>query len=138
MVICYSTRNNQNHYTTDYESTEKFSEENPYATIWYAFNEKDDVSSANIEREKCPVCGGSILKGENNYYCSQYKSGCKFSLPFLICGKKLTSTQIIMLLRQHRTKTIRGFKSKTGKAFDAALRYDTEKVRLYFEFPNQK
>lgn len=138
MVICYNTRDNKNHYTTDYTSLEKFNEENPYATVWYAFNEKDNVSSANIEREKCPICGGSILKGNSNYYCSQYKSGCKFSLPFLICGKKLTSTQITMLLRQHRTKTIKGFKSKSGKSFDAALRYDTKAAKICFEFSNQE
>lgn len=138
MVICYNTRDNKNHYTTDYTSLEKFNEENPYATVWYAFNEKDNVSSANIEREKCPICGGSILKGNSNYYCSQYKSGCKFSLPFIICGKKLTSTQITMLLRQHRTKTIKGFKSKSGKSFDAALRYDTKAAKICFEFSNQE
>ena len=80
----------------------------------------------------------AILKGQNNYYCSNYKNGCKFSLPFLICGKKLTATQLIMLLRQHRTKTISGFKSKTGKPFSAVLRYDTKTAKLHFEFPNAK
>lgn len=79
-----------------------------------------------------------ILKGQNNYYCSNYKKGCQFSLPFLICGKKLTATQLIMLLRQHRTKTISGFKSKTGKPFSAVLRYDTKTAKLHFEFPNAK
>lgn len=106
MVICYTTKENINHYTTDFDNIDRFTEEHPYATIWYAFNEKDDVSSSNVEREKCPICGNAILKGQNNYYCSQYKNGCQFSLPFLICGKKLTATQLIMLLRQHRTKTI--------------------------------
>lgn len=87
MVICYTTKENINHYTTDFDNIDRFTEEHPYATIWYAFNEKDDVSSANVEREKCPICGSAILKGQNNYYCSNYKNGCKFSLPFLICGK---------------------------------------------------
>lgn len=138
MVICYTTKENINHYTTDFDNIDRFTEEHPYATIWYAFNEKDDVSSSNVEREKCPICGNAILKGQNNYYCSQYKNGCQFSLPFLICGKKLTATQLIMLLRQHRTKTISGFKSRTGKPFSAVLRYDTKTAKLHFEFPNAK
>lgn len=64
MVICYTTKENINHYTTDFDNIDRFTEEHPYATIWYAFNEKDDVSSANVEREKCPICGSAILKGK--------------------------------------------------------------------------
>lgn len=44
MVICYTTKENINHYTTDFDNIDRFTEEHPYATIWYAFNEKDDVS----------------------------------------------------------------------------------------------
>lgn len=49
MVICYTTKENINHYTTDFDNIDRFTEEHPYATIWYAFNEKDDVSSSNVE-----------------------------------------------------------------------------------------
>ena len=49
MVICYTTKENINHYTTDFDNIDRFTEEHPYATIWYAFNEKDDVSSSNVD-----------------------------------------------------------------------------------------
>ena len=33
-----------------------------------------------ISYGKCPMCGGDIFKGKNNWYCSNYKEGCNFSL----------------------------------------------------------
>lgn len=38
MVICYTTKENINHYTVDYDNIDRFTEEHPYATVWYAFN----------------------------------------------------------------------------------------------------
>lgn len=98
MVICYTTKENINHYTTDFDNIDRFTEEHPYATIWYAFNEKDDVSSSNVEREKCPICGNAILKGQNNYY----------KMPNDIFGGKLSAGEIKVLaaLYSLRSKSI--------------------------------
>lgn len=121
MVICFSNRDRNNRFTTEYDSIQVFQEENPYANVWFAFNEKDDVSSANIVNEKCPICGGYIRSGRINYYCSEYKNRCKINIPFAICEKKLSQAQLKMLISLKRTNIIKGFISKSGKPFDASL-----------------
>lgn len=35
---------------------------------------------------KCPICGkGTMIKGKNAYGCSEWKNGCKFTIPYSIC-----------------------------------------------------
>lgn len=70
---------------------------------------------------KCPSCGGEILPGEKNYYCSNYKEGCKFVVWKTIAEKKLTENQIRQLIEKGKTSKIQGFKSKSGKKFEATL-----------------
>ncbi|MBP3353539.1 MAG: DNA topoisomerase 3 [Bacteroidales bacterium] len=34
----------------------------------------------------CPICGkGTMIKGKNAYGCSEWKNGCKFTIPYTIC-----------------------------------------------------
>lgn len=49
--------------------------------------EQKTISKEDTREEigKCPVCGGKIFKGKTktgkvNYYCENYKTGCKFTL----------------------------------------------------------
>lgn len=137
MVICYSNRDRNNRFTTEYDNIAVFQEENPYASIWFAFNEKDDVSKANIVNEKCPLCGGYIRTGRTNYYCSEFKNGCKLSIPYAICGKKLSQSQLKMLIASKRTNVIKGFTSKSGGNFDAALKINDD-GKVEFVFDNNK
>jgi DNA topoisomerase-3 len=82
----------------------------------------------------CPACGKKLLNGKNNVYCSGYKNGCKFSIPYVICGKKLTEAQIAMLITSQRTNIIKGFTGKSGKNFDASLKMDnTGKIEFVFD-----
>lgn len=137
MVICFSNRDRNNRFTTEYDSVAIFQEENPYANVWFAFNEKDDVSKSSIANQKCPLCGGYIYSGRTGYYCSEYKKGCKLNIPFALCGKKLTQSQLQMLINSGRTNIIKGFTSKNGKTFDAALKLSTN-GKIEFDFPNDK
>ncbi|MDD6305379.1 MAG: DNA topoisomerase, partial [Clostridiales bacterium] len=71
----------------------------------------------------CPICGGDIETTPFGYGCSNYKrdgSGCKFSIG-TIAGRDLAEEEVKTLLTEGRTETIRGFKSKTGKKFDACV-----------------
>lgn len=70
---------------------------------------------------KCPICGGEVLAGEKNYYCSNYKDGCKLVILKSIAGKKLTENQIKQLIEKGKTSKIKGFTSKSNKKFDASL-----------------
>lgn len=51
--------------------------------------------------------------------------------------KQLTDKQITTLVTQSKPEVIRGFKSKTGKLFDAALGFD-EQYQVMFIFPLKK
>ena len=67
--------------------------------------EKIDVNTL-----KCPICQkGTLIKGKAAYGCSEYKTGCRFVLPFAIAQKKLTDNQIIALITKGKTPLIKGF-----------------------------
>ncbi len=51
--------------------------------------------------------------------------------------KQLTDKQVTDLLTLGKTSIIKGFKSKSGKVFDAALKFD-EEFRVVFEFGEKK
>jgi DNA topoisomerase III, bacteria and conjugative plasmid len=51
--------------------------------------------------------------------------------------KQLTDKQITDLLTTGKTSIIKGFKSKAGKSFDAALVFDAE-YKVVFDFPEKK
>lgn len=75
---------------------------------------------------KCPVCSGDMVTTPFGYGCSNYKAdktGCNFNVG-KIAGKDLTEEQVKSLLETGCTETIRGFKGKTGKKFDACLKLE--------------
>ena len=83
---------------------------------------------------QCPNCGGNILKGKSNYYCDNYKEkNCQFKIWETISGKKLTENQIKQLLEKGRTSILKGFISKAGKKFDAALALQDGQVTFDFK-----
>ena len=81
----------------------------------------------------CPLCGADIVRGRYGYSCSAYKSGCKFRIGNYICGRVIPVSAAQSLLSNGKTPLLRGFVSKAGKPFDAALRLNGEKV--VFDFP---
>ncbi|MCM1282432.1 MAG: topoisomerase C-terminal repeat-containing protein [Muribaculaceae bacterium] len=90
----------------------------------------------------CPVCGGKIRKTSFGYGCVNYTPGetesCRFSVG-TIAGKRLGEAQMIRLLKDGRTDTIRGFKSKNGKKFDACLalgKNENGQAEVQFDFEN--
>lgn len=92
---------------------------------------------------KCPLCGGEIGTTPFGFGCSNYKKddpeSCKFSIG-KIAEKELTEEQVLELLHNGKTGTIRGFKSKTGKKFDACLMLDRDEngkvTGIKFDFEN--
>ncbi len=86
---------------------------------------------------KCPVCGGEMQKTTFGYGCANYKkTGCRFSIG-TVAGLEIPEEDVKQLLADGKTKTLRGFKSRTGKKFDAclALVKDGEgKVLVQFDF----
>ena len=86
------------------------------------------------------MCGGAILVKSFGFGCANYDpqnpESCRFAIGTL-AGKDLTAAQVKELLAEGRTSTIRGFKSKTGKKFDACVALVTDeegKKSLKFDF----
>lgn len=94
---------------------------------------KETISSADAGELKCPICGGEIRRYSWGWGCSNYKTGCHFSISQQIAGKKLTDIQVRTLLSKGKTTKLKGFKSKTGKIFDAKLKLNAE-GKVEFDF----
>jgi len=98
------------------------------------------VTQDPLEGMKCPDCGGGIMKTSFGFGCANFKAddpnSCKFSIG-KIAGKDLTESNVRELLNNGETKTIRGFKSKNGKKFDACLvlkKNEQGKTEIAFDF----
>ena len=83
----------------------------------------------------CPICNGNVIRTKYGYACSNYKDGCKFSIPKSICSRTISISNVKMLLATGKTSKIQGFVSKNKKSFDASLRLDEEN-KVVFDFPN--
>ncbi len=83
----------------------------------------------------CPKCGSPVVETKKAYSCSAWRaSGCDFAIWKQISGKRLSESQAKQLLRRGRTNQLKGFRSKAGKPYSAALRLDGDhRVRLEFE-----
>lgn len=95
-----------------------------------------------LEGVVCPDCGGRIYKKTVGFGCEKYNAddpqSCKFFIGE-ISKKIIPAAQVIELLNTGTTKTIRGFKSKNGKKFDACLKLqknEENKTRIVFDFEN--
>jgi DNA topoisomerase-3 len=102
----------------------------------------DEVEPELIPDVKCPVCGGQIKKTSFGYGCTNFsaedENSCRFSIG-TIAGKTIPVTAVKKLLAEGRTDTVRGFKSKAGKRFDACLKLTKDengKTGIQFDFDN--
>jgi DNA topoisomerase-3 len=80
----------------------------------------------------CPKCKSAKVR----VYPKVAKCGsenCGFVIFKNICEKTLSDKQITELLTKGKTSVIKGFKSKAGKSFDAALKLDKD-FKVVFEF----
>ena len=73
----------------------------------------------------CPSCGKGVVDRGKVYGCSAWReTGCGFRVWKVMSGKKLSVGQVKRLLKNGHTDLIKGFKSKAGKRFEAALKLD--------------
>ncbi len=45
-------------------------------------NAQNEPASQQVVPEKCPICGGAVIKGNNSYGCANWRTGCPWRLPF--------------------------------------------------------
>lgn len=103
---------------------------------------KFDFEHVEVKKVKdavCPLCGGEILVAPFGYACANRsrdeKEGCSFAIG-RIAEKDLTESNVRELLTTGKTGTIRGFKGKSGKKFDACLELVKEEgsAKIQFDF----
>lgn len=88
------------------------------------FSKEVEIEKYNSDIEvigKCPKCGGAIYEGGENYYCSGYKQGCKFTLwkesKYFDQILKITKEKAKKLLKGEKTKF--KLKSQKGNEYEA-------------------
>ena len=104
------------------------------------YSSKAENAALNSNRAAvavCPKCGKSVVEFPKSYSCENGKDGCGFVVWKTIAGKTITAAQAKKLIEKGKTDLIKGFKSKTGKSFDAYLLLD-ESGKIAFEFPKRK
>lgn len=104
----------------------------------------EEVEARKLEGAICPQCGGALLKTAFGYACEKrnrdqnVEAGCSFAIG-RIAEKELSEAQVKELLNSGKTGTIRGFKSKKGKRFDACLvlkKDENGQANIRFDFEN--
>jgi DNA topoisomerase-3 len=85
----------------------------------------------------CPLCQAEIKDFPKSFSCSRWKEGCGFTIWKIVARKKLTEPMIKTLIVNKKTALIKGFKSKTGKSFEAYLLLNKE-GKVEFEFAQNR
>ncbi len=90
------------------------------------------VTEATVPKEGdliCPLCGKGIIRfNDKAAGCSEYRGGCKFVIWRTVAEKKLTDNQLKTLIQKGKTSVLKGFKSKAGNSFDAALEFKEGRI----------
>ena len=80
----------------------------------------------------CPLCGSEVVEQERSFRCSGGERGCGFAIWKMIAGKRIGVRTAQALVREGKSAVLKGFKSKSGKSFDARLRVQDGAVRFEF------
>ncbi|ERT14906.1 type IA DNA topoisomerase [Photorhabdus temperata] len=86
-------------------------------------NGQPDFTAQNFDA-KCPKCSSKMKL--NSKACNCTNENCKFVVWGTQFNKALTIIQISDLLNKVKTREIKGFKTKAGKKFDAALQLEKD------------
>lgn len=90
----------------------------------YGKHDNNVVFVQSSEREvigKCPRCSKDVISTQKAYSCNGGKDGCGFIVWKSIAGKNISAAQAKKLIGKRKTDLIKGFKSKSGKEFNAYL-----------------
>jgi len=87
---------------------------------------------------QCPLCAKDVREFPKGYGCTGWKEGCRFVIWKEIAGKKISPAQAKNLLKKGRTGVIKGFRSRAGKTFNAALALNEEGKVIFSFHPENK
>ncbi|HEX3758551.1 MAG TPA: DNA topoisomerase, partial [Kofleriaceae bacterium] len=83
---------------------------------------------------RCPRCGAAVTERRRDFACT---AGCGFAMPNRVAGRAIGAPLAAVLLERRRSQVLRGFRSKAGKSFSAALVLDDEGA-VRFDFPGAR
>lgn len=85
---------------------------------------------------KCPECGQDVVEGKDYYLCSEYKkeNNCSFIMNKSILGAAINASTLGALLEGKTTKPLKMKSPKSGKTFEAGLKYNKEAKKIEFVF----
>ena len=95
----------------------------------FAFDDHSDEPP-----RRCPCCGKEMTGGRFSISCDAEKGGCGLVIRREMAGKTLPEAVLKALCEGRTTPVVKGFTSKAGKKFDAALRVNMEKKDVAFVF----
>jgi len=78
----------------------------------------------------CPLCGKEVRGARFGWSCT----ACEFRLPGQVAKRQVSERMARQLLTEGRVGPVKGFRSKKGKTFRAALKLD-EEGKVVFDFP---
>jgi len=78
----------------------------------------------------CPLCGEPVRGARFGWNCA----ACEFRLPGQVAKRKVSERMARQLLTEGRAGPVKGFRSRAGKNFSAALKLDDE-GKVVFDFP---
>jgi DNA topoisomerase-3 len=83
---------------------------------------------------KCQVCGtGQVYDTGGAYICENVAKGnCSFKLNKTILKREITPEQMRKMLADGKSDVLKGFVSKKGRPFDAALKLQAGKIGWEF------
>jgi DNA topoisomerase-3 len=79
----------------------------------------------------CPACGTPVRETPMVFACDTGRS-CTFVVYKTMSTRKISARMVKQLLKDGRSELVKGFKSKAGKPFDAALEWREGKVQFAF------
>ena len=93
-----------------------------------------EINDAKEPIRKCPCCGKEMKNMKFNITCDDKDGGCGYKVPREVAGKKLPAKALTLLCNGKPSGMIKGFKSKTGKSFDANLVPNIQTKEIKFSF----
>jgi len=86
---------------------------------------------ATADLGPCPLCGTPVREGKSVFACDTGRA-CTFVVWKTMSTRKISARMVRQLLKDGRSELVKGWRSKAGKPFDAALEWREGKVQFAF------
>jgi DNA topoisomerase-3 len=97
-----------------------------------AFGARPNSKGARPALGTCPLCGSEVVEQPRSYGCIRWRDGCKFAIWKEMAGKPISPSTARALLRRGRSPLLKGFRSRSGRTFEARLKLEEGAVRFDF------